>query len=239
MSTPTDTLVEFVGVVKDYQSLRPLRIAEFRMRAGAVVSIAGIDALGAEVLVNLMTAAMQPDVGAIRLFGHATDAIVDYDGWLQMLDGLGLLTTRAVLLQQCTVAQNLALPLTIEIDPIRPEVLPQVRALAAEVGIEPDALDTLVGRAEPTVVQRVRLGRALALGPRLIVAEHPSAPLPREAVVGFARDLAAIASRRGLGLLAVSADREFTRALGGTSVTLNPTTGALSTPGLLTRLGLG
>ena len=215
MSTPTDTLVEFVGVVKDYQSLRPLRIAEFRMRAGAVVSIAGIDALGSEVLVNLMTAAMQPDVGAIRLFGHATDAIVDYDGWLQMLDGFGLLTKWAVLLGQCTLAQNLALPLTIEIDPIRPEIRPQVRARAAEVGIEPSP-----GRArrrEPADDGAARAsGPGLGAGPAAVVAEHPTASLPREAVESFARDLAAIAARRGLGLLAVSMDREFVRALGGT-----------------------
>jgi ABC-type sulfate/molybdate transport systems ATPase subunit len=87
-------------------------------------------------------------------------------------------------------------------------------------------------------VQRVRLARALALDPRLLVAEHPSAPLPREAVAPFARDLAAIAARRGLGVLAFSADREFTKALGGTALMLDPVTGTLSRPGLLARWGL-
>jgi ABC-type lipoprotein export system ATPase subunit len=233
-----ETLVEFLGVVKDYQSLRPLRIAEFRVEAGAVVSVGGIDAQGAEVLVNLMTAAMQPDTGAIRLFGHSTDSIANYEEWLQMLDGLGLLTARAVLLEQCTVAQNLALPLTIQIDPVRADVWPQVRAMADEVGIAA-ALDTRVGSADPDLLQRVRLGRALALGPRLLVAEHPSADLPRQAVTAFARDLARIVTGRGIGLLAVSADREFTRALGGTALTLDPATGRVSRPGFLSRLGLG
>ena len=63
--------------------------------------------------------------------------------------------------------------------------------------------------------------------------------LPREEVAPFARDLAAIAARRGLGLLAVSADKEFIRALGGTALTVDPVNGALSKPGLLARLGLG
>jgi peptide/nickel transport system ATP-binding protein len=136
------------------------------------------------------------------------------------------------------VAQNLALPLTIAIDPITPDVLPQVHALAGEVGIAPEHLDRLVHEAPPDVVQRVRLGRALALGPRLLVAEHPSAALPRETVTPFARDVAAIAARRGLGVLAISADREFVRALGGTSLTLDPASGVLARPGLLARLGL-
>jgi rhamnose transport system ATP-binding protein len=232
-------LVEFRGVVKQYQALRPLRLADLRVHPGAIVSVAGIDAPGAEALVLLLTAAMRPDEGEVRLFGRSTADIADYDAWLAMLDGLGLLTDRAVLLDQCTVAQNLALPLTIHIDPIAAEVRPRVSALAAEVGLAPDAVERPVAAADPETLQRVRLGRALALDPRLVVAEHPSASLPRPAVAGFARDLARIVARRGAALLAISADREFTRALGGTALVLDPRTGRLGKAGLLARLGLG
>ena len=235
----TEVLVELAGVVKDYQGLRPLRIVDLRVTRGAIVSVSGPDALAAEVLVNLMTAAMRPDQGSVRLFGRSTEAIDDYEAWLAMLDGFGLLTERAVLLDQFSVAQNLALPLTIAIDPITPDVLPAVEALADEVGIARADLGRAVRGADPTVLQRVRLARALALGPRLIVAEHPTASLPREAVTIFARDLARIVLRRGAGLLAISADREFVKALGGTALTLDPKTGVLTRPGLLARLGLG
>ncbi len=234
-----DALVEFVGVVKQYQALRPLRLADLRIAPASIVSVQGLDALAAEVLVNLMTAAMRPDEGDVRLFGRSTAEIADYEAWLAMLDGLGLLSERAVLLGQCTVAQNLALPITLAIDPIDPAVVPRVEALADEVGIPPRALATPVYQAAPDVVQRVRLGRALALDPRLLVAEHPSATLPREGVQAFARDLARVVTARGAALLAISADREFTKALGGQALTLDPKNGVLSRPGLLARLGLG
>lgn len=232
-------LVAFTGVEKQYQALRPLRLADLRVEAGTVVSIAGIDAPGAEVLVNLMTAAVVPDAGEVRLFGRSTADIGDYESWLAMLDGLGLLTERAVLLDHCTVAQNLALPLTLEIEPIAPGVLPAVRALAAEIGLDAAVFDQRVRDAAPDVVQRVRLGRAVALNPRLVVAEHPSAPLPRVAVPAFARDLARVVAGRHAALLSISADREFTRSLGGVALTLDPKTGSLSRRGLLARLGLG
>ncbi len=232
-------LVEFVGVVKHYQALRPLRLADLRVAPAAIVSVQGLDALAAEVLVNLMTAAMRPDEGDVRLFGQSTGDIADYEAWLAMLDGLGLVTERAVLLEQCTVAQNLALPITLEIEPIRADVRPRVEALADEVGIPRSALELSVREAPPEVVQRVRLGRALALDPRLVIAEHPSATLPRSDVETFARDLARVAAGRGAALLAISADREFTRALGGTQLTLDARTGVLARPGLLARLGLG
>lgn len=232
-------LVEFTGVVKQYQALRPLRLADLRVAPGEIVSVQGLDALAAEVVVNLMTAAMRPDEGEVRLFGQATGDIADYDAWLAMLDGLGLVSERAVLLSQCSVAQNLALPLTLEIEPIRQDLLPRVRALADEVGIPGQALDTPVRDADADVVQRVRLGRALALAPRLLVAEHPSATLPRPGVDRFARDLARIVTARRAALLAISADREFTRALGGRALTLDPKNGVLARPGILARLGLG
>lgn len=233
-----EVLVELAGVVKDYQGLRPLRIVDLRVTRGAIVSVSGPDALAAEVIVNLITAAMRPDVGSVRLFGRSTEAIDDYDAWLAMLDGFGLLTERAVLLDQFSIAQNLALPLTLSIDPIRPDVLPAVEALADEVGIARTDLSRPVRGADPVVLQRVRLARALALGPRLIVAEHPTASLPRDAVPAFARDLARIVLQRGAGLLAISADREFVTALGGSALTLDAATGVLSRPGLLARLGL-
>lgn len=239
MAGDAPALVEFRGVVKQHQALRPLRLTDLKVHPGAIVSIAGIDAPGAEALVLLLTAAMRPDEGEVRLFGRSTADIADYDAWLAMLDGLGLLTDRAVLLDQCTVAQNLALPLTIHIDPIAAEFRPQVEALATEVGLAPEVIERPVGAADPETLQRLRLGRALALDPRLVVAEHPSASLPREAVAGFARDLARIVAARGAALLAISADRDFTRALGGTALVLDPSTGVLSRPGLLARLGLG
>lgn len=232
-------LVAFARVEKQYQALRPLRLADLRVEPGAVVSIDGIDAPGAEVLVNLMTAAVAPDTGEVRLFGRSTAEIGDYDSWLAMLDGLGLLTERAVLLDQCTVAQNLALPLTLQIEPIAPEFMPAVQALADEIGLDRGVLDQRVRDAAPEVVQRVRLGRAVALNPRLVVAEHPSAVLPRDTVAAFARDLARVVAGRGAALLSISADREFTKALGGLALTLDPRTGALAKPGLLARLGLG
>ncbi len=232
-------LVEFRDVEKQYQALRPLRLADLRVEPAAVVSIAGIDAPGAEVLVNLMTAAVAPDRGEVRLFGRSTNDIGDYESWLSMLDGLGLLTERAVLLDHCTVAQNLALPLTLQIEPIAPAVLPAVQALALEIGLDAAVLDHRVRDAGPEVVQRVRLGRAVALNPRLVVAEHPSATLPREAVSAFARDLARVVAGRRAALLSISADREFTKALGGLALSHDPKTGALARPGFLARLGLG
>ena len=83
---------------------------------------------------------------------------------------------------------------------------------------------------------RVHLARALALGPRLLIAEHPSATLPRDSVPGFAADLARVARTRGLGLLALTSDDAFARALGGKRLVLHGGSGDLKPVSLLKKL---
>jgi ABC-type lipoprotein export system ATPase subunit len=231
----TAPLLSVRGLVRNYQALRPLRLASLEIAAGDVVSIAGLDAAAAELFVGLATGALLPDEGDVALFGRSTRDVGDSDEWLAMLDGVGILTDRAVLIAPFTVEQNLAMPFTLEVDPIAAGVRPQVAALAREVGVH-EHMATTVAHASSDVVARVRLGRALALGPRLLIAEHPSAALSREAVTGFAADVRQIAKSRDLGLVVLTADSEFAAALGGVRFTLDPATGTLRPHGIWRKL---
>jgi putative ABC transport system ATP-binding protein len=192
--------------------------------------MAGLDAAAAELFVGLATGAVLPDEGDLSLFGRSTREVSDSDDWLAMLDAVGILTDRAVLIAQFTVEQNLAMPFTLAVDPLTAEIRPRVAALAAEVGLNAADLAIPVGRAPGDVAARVRLGRALALEPRLLLAEHPSAALPRSAVAAFAADLGRVAAARQLAVIALTADAEFAAALGGTRLTLDPATGTLRSP---------
>ena len=81
-----DPILEMRGVVKNYNALRPLRIAELSMTSGVRVAVAGIDAPGAEVMLNLVTGASLPDQGEVRIFGRSTAAVSDGDEWLASLE---------------------------------------------------------------------------------------------------------------------------------------------------------
>ena len=65
---------------------------------------------------------------------------------------------------------------------------------------------------------RVHLARALALGPKLLIAEHPSAALPRESVAGiWRRPRAAWRRPAASALIAITADDSLAKAIGGTA----------------------
>lgn len=220
-----DPIVHVVDVVKDYQALRPLRIRDFRVRRGQAVALHGFDKTAAEVLVNMLTGSSLPDQGQVRVFGRATGDIATSDEWLTLLRRFALLSDRTVLVEQLTVEQNLAIPHTLNLDPLADEIRVQVRDVGREVGLPPEVLAGSVVGLDALQVERVRLARALALGPDLLLAEHPTATLDAAAARAFGATLSAVVSRRGIAAVYMTADAEFAKVVGSDVLTLKPATG--------------
>jgi predicted ABC-type transport system involved in lysophospholipase L1 biosynthesis ATPase subunit len=227
----SDPLLEIRALVKDYQSLRPLRIRNLVVDPGAVLTLTGFDAAAAEIFVHLVTGAALPDQGEVMLFGTNTRSITDAEAWLRSLDGMGLMSHRAVLIDALSVLQNVAMPLTLDVDPIDPAYLPAAEALAREAGIPASSWDQPLGRVDPELNLRVRLARAVAPDPKLLIAEHPSAALPREAAPRVAADVARIARSRDAALVTLTADPAWADAVGGDVLTLQPGSGELVSGG--------
>jgi ABC-type transporter Mla maintaining outer membrane lipid asymmetry ATPase subunit MlaF len=225
--SPGETVVELRGISQEYHGLRPLRIQQLELRQGQSVALLGFDLPMAEVLVNLITGTSLPGSGEVRVFGRDTTEITTTEDWVTTLDQFGLVSERAVLVEQFTVAQNLALPISLEIDDMSPELRSRVRSLAEEVSLPAAALSEPTGSLSPSLKLRLRLGRALALKPRVLLAEHPNASIPPEEAPIFAADLARVISVRGLASLVLTADATFARAVADEVLTLEPATGAL------------
>ena len=214
-------------VRKNYAALRPLRINALTVERHERVALGGLDGAATELLVNLITGASLPDEGTIATFGRATTDITDGEAWLAWLERFGIVSQRAVLLEGSTLEQNLALPFTLEIDALPPSVTAQVRALAADCGIDGDALPRQIGDLPPHVRARAHLARALALNPELLLVEHPSAEVAESERAALARDFAGAIGRRGASALIMTLDLDFAEAAAHRSLTLEAATGAL------------
>ena len=214
-------------VQKEYRTLRPLRVRALDVAAGESVALLGFDGAAAEVLVNLITAATVPDSGEIRIFGRPTTTIADADTWLSSLDVFGVLSERAVVLDNMSVEQNLTMPLTLALHDVDTRVRARVESVAEEVGLSRADMAKPVGALSSSGRLRLRLGRALAPDPRIILSEHPNALLEAADVASFAADYARIVSTRGLASVVITADPGFAAAVASRVLTLQPATGEL------------
>lgn len=223
----TDPILELTDVSKSYGGLRPLRIHALTVSRADSVTILGLDQPMAEVLVNLVTGASLPDAGSVRVFGQPTSAIADSAEWLCLVDRFGIMTDRAVMLEGLTMLQNLAVPFTLEIEPPSEDSRQRAAALAREVGLTENQWDTPVGTLDGAARACVRLARALALDPAVLLLEHPTASVNHQDVTALARRIRSVADRRGVAVLVLTADTVFADSLGGRTVTLDAATGNL------------
>ncbi|MDR1990102.1 MAG: hypothetical protein LBQ09_07715, partial [Acidobacteriaceae bacterium] len=203
-------------------------IAGLSVEAGEQVALTGFDQPSAEVFISLVTGAALPDSGTIEVCGRRTADIVDSADWLSTLDRFGIVSERAALVDQFSVAQNLALPFSLEIDPPPPDIYEKARVLALESGLGEDVLDRQAGALTAAERMRMRFARALALGPSLLLVEHPSASVPAEEALAFARDMRRVLDARGVTSVTLTADRAYAEAAASRVLALDPATGALT-----------
>jgi putative ABC transport system ATP-binding protein len=229
MPDGTSAALQFRNVEKQYGALRPLRIHDLQISAGSCAALVGFDQAAAEAFVNLATGAVLPEKGEVACLGQSSAAIADSDAWLAFVERIGIVSSRIVLLEGMTIAQNLALPFDLEFDPIPANVLPRVRALAAETGIDESMFGIPAGEADASTRARVLLARALALDPEILLLEHPTAALNQQDVKAHAALIRQISDRRGLRLtmVALTVDERFAKALGGRLLNWQPATGEL------------
>jgi predicted ABC-type transport system involved in lysophospholipase L1 biosynthesis ATPase subunit len=225
-----DSIIDVRGVKKDYGGLRPLRLAALTVGPGDRVAIAGLDAPAAEILVNILTGATLPDEGEVRLFGRLTSAIADADDWLLTLDRIGMVSPRAMLADEFTVRQCIALAFSLSIDPVPESVAGDVARLSAEAGLSAQELGMRVSDAAPMVKARCRLARSLATSPAVLVLEHANA-LVADGAEAFGREIAALARTRGMALLALTADETFASAVAERVFAFDAATGQLKARG--------
>ena len=231
MEAGTAPVLRIAGLRKQYHGLRPLRLQALSVEAGERVALSGFDTGAAEVLVNLITGASVPDAGTVEVCDRATHAIADGDDWLAWLDRFGIVSPRAVLLDAATLGQNLAMPLTLQIDPVPDDIRVDVERLADDAGLDRALLDRPIAGLEPALLARAHLARAVALGPSLLIMEHPTIGFTAGQGKAFGEIVKRVAASRRLATLMISEDAEFASAAAHRRLELKAASGELKSAG--------
>jgi ABC-type transporter Mla maintaining outer membrane lipid asymmetry ATPase subunit MlaF len=221
-------ILELCNISKAYGGLRPLRLRALSVMPGSVTALAGFDQTTAEVFVNLVTGATLPEEGTVRVFGRATSEIADSADWLATVDRFGIVSERVVLLDQFTPLQNIALSLTLDVEPLPADVRERVEGLARAAGLDVQAFDRPVGDSGVGLRHRVRLARALATSPAVLLIEHPVAGLEPLEVGPLASDITRAAAIGAMAVIVLAADASTATPFATQVLTLNGGTGELT-----------
>lgn len=228
MTDRATPLLDLTDVVKRFDGPAPFRLLRLVVSAGDRIALGGLHAGAAETFVHLVTGAALPEQGEVIVAGTNTREIATDTAWLASLDRFGIVTERAVMIDKLPVAANLALPLTLAIEPIPPPILRQVETLAAEAGLDRRRLTEPVASLTPGERVRLHLARALASNPELLLLEDPTKAIDAAESAALGRAIQRASDSRGFAVVALTSDDGFARACGATRYRVIPATGALA-----------
>ena len=142
------------------------------------IAITGESGVGKSTLLNLIAGLEVPDTGTIELDGASVTALDDAGRTLLRRDHIGFVFQAFHLLPHLTVAQNVALPLSLAGIP-RQQIAARVGNLLAAVGLA-DAAGTYPRELSGGEMQRAAIARALVHRPQLLLADEPTGNLDPE-----------------------------------------------------------
>lgn len=173
--TPAEPIISCKSVMKRFEGRPILEEVTLDVYPGETMVIMGGSGSGKSTLLRLMTGLLRPDSGSISLFGQPISKM-NADELTEVRKKFGILFQSGALFNSMTIAENVALPLIEHTELPRAIIDIQVKIKLELVGLREHA-DKHPAQLSGGMKKRAGLARALALDPRILFYDEPSAGL--------------------------------------------------------------
>jgi ABC-type lipoprotein export system ATPase subunit len=203
MDSPTSSLLRAEAVFLQGSGAGELRGVSLGIEAGRFTLLSGEPGSGAGPLLRLLGLLDRPDAGEVWFESQPT-GVLDEAGRLALRNhSFGFLFAEPFLLDSFSVAENVAMPL-FKISGLEIE---QARIRTAQVldfaGLA-DAADVTVANLSVLDHHKVSLARALAIAPRVLIAQDAGLQLPARELREFMALLRSAPDVLGVTVIATS-----------------------------------
>lgn len=207
----SSAVIEVEDVHKRFGSVEVLRGVSFRVERGETLCILGGSGGGKSTLLKLLIGALRPTSGRIIVDGENIARLPERE-----LDGfrrkIGVCFQSGALLNSMTVAENVALPLEHH-SRQDPETISLVVKIKLQQVDLLHAADRRPSEISGGMIKRAAVARALALDPRFMFYDEPSAGLDPIATARIDRLINRLKESMGMTSVVVTHEMESVRRI--------------------------
>jgi D-methionine transport system ATP-binding protein len=211
-----EPLIRLEAVSKSFrlpngETLAAVRPTSLEIDTGDVFGLVGRSGAGKSTLLRLINLLERPDAGRVFVAGQELTAL-SRPALREARQGIGMIFQQFHLLQNATVADNVAFPLRIHGKRSRAAVDARVRECLALVGIT-DKIDSYPAQLSGGQKQRVAIARALASEPAVLLCDEPTSALDAETTTELLATLRNINTKLGVTIVIVTHELAVVNAL--------------------------
>ncbi|WP_348696162.1 ATP-binding cassette domain-containing protein [Duganella fentianensis] len=205
-------IVEITGLWTKYGRTVVHQDLNLEIQQGEILSIVGGSGTGKTTLLRQMLGLETPARGCVRVFGEDISEI-DAAQLQQLRNHWGMLFQQGALYSALTVLENIAQPMR-ELHALPEDLIVDAVLLKMNmVGLGPEHANKMPSDLSGGMVKRVALARALALEPKLLFLDEPTAGLDPDLSEAFVSLIKSLHRELGLTVVMVTHDLDTLFAL--------------------------
>jgi ribose transport system ATP-binding protein len=185
------------GVCKSYAAVAALTDVSLEVLPGEVHALLGENGAGKSTLMGVASGTVIPDSGTITVLGETVDELTP--GRATKL-GIAIVHQHPAVLPDMTIAENIAVAVPERF--LVGDRRAAMRSILDRVGCTAHLQDR-VGNLSIAQKHLLELAKAMAMEPRLLILDEPTAPLGPESV-GLLFDLVRSAARQGTAVVYIT-----------------------------------